>query len=168
MPNTNTIPIPELIAEEIESRLNTILLENGYAFDVSEVVRPNRRGDNWQYKHLGIGIKQGVSSRIPNLDCPGNPPALAYATVFTLSCICRDSKNLDAAHATNENEVAAAAVKAVASDGDDWHSMAGIAINTEIGSPVPFVPSQAEFNGVAVPIIVTYRISENDPYEVRG
>jgi hypothetical protein len=164
----NTTPVPELIAEEIESRLNTILLENGYAFDVSEVVRPNRRGDNWLYKHLGIGIKQGSSVRVPKLDCPGNPAAIAYATLFTLTCICRDSKNLDFAHATNENEVAAAAVKAIASDGDDWHSMAGVAINTEIGSPIPLVPPAAEINGVSVPVVVTYRVSENNPYEVRG
>lgn len=165
---TNTIPIPELIAEEIESRLLTITKENGYAFDVSEVVRPNRRGDNWTYAHLGIGIRQGVSERVPNLDCPGNPPALAYATLFLLGCVCRDSSNLDQAHATNENEMMAAAVKAITSDGSDWHSMNGVAINSEFGSPVPWVPPAAELNGVNIPLVVTYRVSETNPYEARG
>ena len=164
----NTTPIPELIAIEIESRLNTILLENNYSFDVSEVVRPNRRGENWQYRHMGIGIRQVDSARVVALDCPGNPAAIAYAVLFLLTCVCKDSMNLDQPHATNANEMAAAAVQAITSDGLDWHTMNDVAINSEIGSLVPFVSPEGENSGVSVPVVVTYRVSENNPFEVRG
>jgi hypothetical protein len=163
----NTTPVPELIAIEIESRLNTILLENGYSFDVTEVVRPNRRGENWLYKHNGIGIRQGNSERVPELDCPGNPPAIAYMTPFVITCICKDSENLDQPHATNSNEMAAAAVKAITSV-DMWHTMGDVAVISEIDTHEPFTSSDGESDGVSIPISVTYRVSEDDPYEVRA
>lgn len=164
----NTTPIPELIAVEIESRLNTILMENGYSFDVSEVVRPTRRGENWQYKHLGIGILQGESARVPSLDCPGNPAAICYAVQFNLLCICKDSANSEQAHATNSNEMAAASVKAITSNSTTWQTLDDNAINTEIGSPRPLMSPEGENNGTSVPLLVFYRVSENNPYEVRG
>jgi hypothetical protein len=76
--------------------------------------------------------------------------------------------NLDQPHATNANEMAAAAVQAITSDGLDWHTMNDVAINSEIGSLVPFVSPEGENNGVSVPVVVTYRVSENNPFEVRG
>jgi hypothetical protein len=164
----NTTPIPELIAIEIESRLNTILLENNYSFDVSEVVRPNRKGENWQYRHMGIGILQGESTRVPELDCPGNPPAIAYAVQFQLQGICKDSMNLDEPHATSENEMAAAIQKAIASDVNTWHTMDGNAFDSDFGSATPFSSPEGENLGVSIPLSVTYRVSENNPFEVRA
>lgn len=164
---TNTIPIPELIAIEIESRLNTILKENGYAFDVSEVVRPSRRGENWLHKHFGIGILQSAAERNPELDCPGNPPAIAYDLAFELQCVCRDSANSVAAHATSENEIAAAAQKAIASP-NQWHTMGGYCSNSEFGSLTPFSSPEGEMDGVMLPLVVTYRVSETNPFEVRA
>ncbi len=164
---TNTTPIPELIAIEIESRLNEILKENGYSFDVSEVVRPSRRGENWQRKHFGIGILQGTAERNPELDCPGNPPAIAFDLTFDLECVCRDSSNSTEAHATAENEIAAAAMQAIASS-TQWHTMDGNCVNSEFGSPTPFSSPEGEMDGVTLPLVVTYRVSETNPFEVRA
>ncbi len=114
-------PVPELIAIEIESRLNAVLKADGYAFDLSEVVRPTRKGENWLKRHRGVAILQGESTRVPELDCPGNPPAIAYELTFDLACVTRDSMNSEDAHATEENEMAAA-MKAIASSAQ-WHTM---------------------------------------------
>jgi hypothetical protein len=163
----NTTPIPELIAIELESRLNTILLENGYSFDVTEVVRPKRRGENWLYKHNGIGIRQGESMRVPELDCPGNPPAVAWATMFVVTCVSKDSENETQPHATNSNEMAAAAIQAITSV-DSWHTMGDVAFDADIQTLEPFDSPEGEMDGTNVPIQVTYRVSENNPFEVRA
>ncbi len=164
----NTIPIPELIALEIVSRLEQITLENGYEFDVSEVVRPTRKGENWKLKHFGIGIQQMDSERTPDLDCPGNPPALAFTIGFGLYCVCKDSKNLDQPRATNENTFAAAVMKAIVDDGSMWQTMNDNAIDTRFGSPSPFLSPEGENDGVLIPLQVLYRVSETNPFEVRA
>jgi hypothetical protein len=164
----NTTPVPELIAIEIEERLNTILKENGYSFDVSEVVRPSRRGENWQYKHMGIGIRQDASERIEEIDCPGNPPAIAFSTTYSIVCICKDSSNYEDAHATNENEIAASAITAITSTGNDWYTMNDAAVDSSIGTIEPFTSAEGEMDGVTFPLVVTYRVSENNPFEIRA
>jgi len=160
--------VPELIALEIIERLGAITTIGGYAFNVTEIKRPTRNGENWQRKHLGIGVIQGNSERVPELDCPGNPPALAYQVTFYLECVCKDAETSTAAHATNENEMAAAVVKAITADGSMWYTMNSNAIDTQFGANEPFPPSDGEMNGVTVPVIVIYRVSETDPYTVRA
>lgn len=160
-------PIPELIAIEIEARLNAVLEADGYAFDLSEVVRPTRKGENWLKRHRGVAILQGESTRVPELDCPGNPPAIAYGLTFDLACVTRDSMNSEEAHATEENEIAAVVVKGITAP-DQWHTMDGNAIDCSIGSAVPFSSPEGELDGVTIPVVVTYRVSETNPYEVRA
>ena len=162
--------VPELIAVEIVTRLEAITVANGYAFNVAEVVRPSRKGHNWDRAHLGVGVLQSDSERVPELDCPGNPPALCYRVTFNLECVCKDSEidSPTAAHATNENEMAATVIKALTVGGNTWHTMDGNAIDTEIGTHQPFTSSEGEMNGVMIPIAVLYRVDENNPYNVRG
>jgi hypothetical protein len=164
----NTIPIPELIAEEIVARLNEITKENGYEFDVSEVVRPSRRGENWRRLHNGIGVIQGSPERMPDLDCPGNPPAIAYAITFDLVCICRDSENSIDAHTTATNYMVAAMQRAIANTGDRWYTLGDFAFDCDFGTPEPVDTDDAEFNSVRVPLVIYYRVSENNPLEVRA
>ena len=155
------VAIPELIALELVERLS-----NSYEFE--SVERPNRDGSSLTYKHRSIQVVQGASVRVPELDCPGNPPALAYRVSFELKCVCRDSPAEDVALATNPNELAAQAVVAVTGTSSTWYTMAGNSIDSEIGDIVPFDSAEGEFNGMTVPIEITYRVSENDPYSVRA
>lgn len=159
--------IPELIAQVLAARLQLITIANGYAFDVSEVVRPTRGGENWEHKNLGIGLLQTDSERVPELDCPGNPPAIAYALTFQAQCVCKDAETSTAAHATAENSMAAAVVKAV-TNASQWQTMGGNAVDAMLGTNEPFRSPEGEANGVLVPIIVTYRVSEDDPFTVRA
>ena len=161
--------IPELIALEIVSRLLEITTESGYEFTVTEVVRPNRTGSNWLKRHFGIGVVQESSERNDELLRPGNPPAVAFDVTFSIHCVCRDSESESVPHSTNENAMVAAVQKALI-DGDQsgWHTMGGNAVDTAIGSPVPYISPEGELNGASVPVVVTFRVSETDPYTVRA
>jgi hypothetical protein len=160
-------PVPELIAGVLLGRLSLITTANGYAFTLTECVRPTRGGENWQRKHLGIGLLQTDSERVPELDCPGNPPAVAYSATFEVQCVCKDSETSTAAHATSENEMAAAAVKAI-TNASQWETMGGYAVDSMFGTHEPYRSPEGEMNGVKIPVIVTFRVSENNPFEVRA
>jgi hypothetical protein len=155
--------IPELIALELVERL-----EASEEFKCIE--RSNRDGSSLSYGHLTVQVVQSDSQRTPELDCPGNPPALAYTLLFELKCVCRDSQEdeADKALATNPNDMAAAAVVAITATGSTWYTMAGNAINSRIGNLIPFDSVEGEFNGMTVPIEIIYRVSENNPYQVRA
>jgi hypothetical protein len=164
-----TLPVPELIALEIVDRLSMIAVDNGYAFDIAEVVRPSRRGDNWKHGHLGVCVQQGEATRVPELDCPGHPPALCYEVLFELKCTVKDSDHNEDPHATNENEMAAEVVRAITvRDGNQWYTMDDNAVDCILGSMTPFESSEGEFNGVSIPLGIRYRVSENNPYAVRA
>lgn len=158
----------EKIGQELEQRLLEILVGNGYAFDVAEVVRPTRRGENWQQRHQSIAVLQDTSERVPELDCPGNPPSICYATTFQLVGICRDSVSETDPRVVNDGSIAAAIIRAITVPASIWHTFGGVAINAEIGNTEPATTGDGEINGVVIPIRVIYRVSENDPYTVRA
>jgi hypothetical protein len=162
------LSVPEMIAEEIRLRLLELTIANGYLFNISEVARPTRRGENWQRKHLGVGIVQGDSERLTDLDHAGNPPAIAYATEFQLMCVCRDSNATNNAKMVNVNQMAAEVISSLTENQSNWHTFGGLSFNAEIGSPSPFDAGEGEVDGVMLPITVHYRVSENNPYEVRA
>lgn len=168
------LAIPERIAQELAARLRE-------SYEFSAVERPNRDGSSLTYKHRSVQVVQGEAQRTPELDCPGNPPALAYTVSFDLKCVCRDSPTDDEglsmssddpndrlALATNPNDLAAKAVLAITGSSTTWYTMAGNAIDSEIGNLTPFDSAEGEFNGMTVPIEVTYRVSENNPFQVRA
>lgn len=162
------LSVPEMIAEEIRLRLLELTIANGYLFDISEVARPTRRGENWQRKHLGVGIVQGDSERLTDLDHPGNPPAIAYATEFQLMCVCRDSISTTDPKMISVNQMTAEVIYALTENQSNWHTFGGLSFNAEIGSPSPFDGGDGEIDGALLPITVHYRVSENNPYEVRA
>jgi hypothetical protein len=88
--------------------------------------------------------------------------------MFVVTCVSKDSENETQPHATNSNEMAAAVRKAIASDGGDWHTMGDVAIHSDFGPTSPLVSPEGEIDGTNVSVIVTYRVSEDDPCEVRG
>jgi len=160
--------IPELIAVEIVGRLQLITTLNGYNFNVASVERANRDGSNLTYKHMSVQVKQEEAVRVPELDCPGNPPAIAYEITFTINCISRDSQGETDAYDTVANDMAAAVVKAITADGGTWYTMNSNAIYSTIGNITPLSSAEGEILGMAVPVAVTYRVAENNPYQVRA
>jgi hypothetical protein len=82
--------------------------------------------------------------------------------------VCRDSPSDDEALATNSNDLAVKAISAIAGDNTTWHTMGGIAINSDIGDLTPFDSADGEFNGMTIPIEIIYRTDEGNPYNVRA
>lgn len=156
-----SVAVPERIALELVARLETIPT-------VSAVERPNRDGSSLTYQHLSVQVVQGESQRLDTIDCPGNPPAVGYSITFEIKCVCRDSAADNEALATNPNALAAEAVAAIVGASTTWYRISGLAVDSDIGNWTPFESSEGEFNGMTVTIAIKYRVSENDPYEVRS
>lgn len=154
-------PISERIAAVVVSRLEGITESNGYSFDVSEVVRPDRHGEQPRYKHLSIIVDQS-KARNDAIDIPGNPPGVGFDITFNLHLICRDGGSETQARAINDEEMQAEVVRAVTLGLSDWYTMGGYAVNSEFGSPELFTQTDGEVAGSKYPLIVTYRVSEYD------
>lgn len=162
----NTTPIPELIATTLISRLEAIMVSNGYAFTVAGVDRVNRDATEWTPKNNTIVVLQDSEERVEELDCFGNPPAIAYQLTFAVKGFVRQSDRVTTADQARENEMAATIKKAIASSAT-WYHFGGSAINAQFGATERFEASDSHA-GVVVFVDVFYRVSETDPYQVRA
>ena len=163
--------VVENIALEIKRRLEQITTGNGYSFSVCEVVRPDRLGQLIKPEDALIVLNQGDSTRNAEMDRPGNPPAVGYDVEFEINCFVRPSDRDAVAYEPIQNERGSQIIKAItleATDPGQWYSFAGNAIIAEVGNLQPFSQSDGNHNGIIVPVRVTYRHDENDPYEVRA
>lgn len=158
----NTTPIPELIATELVARLEAITEENGYQFNVAEVVRPNKDGSNWRLKHLSVAVMQGNDAINVEISHPGNPPAEGHDLNMKIACVSRDN---DDSHATNTNLMVATVKKAIASV-DDWHRLGGYAIDAEWGEIEAYTSPEGELYGALINLDIRYRVSEYDAFVV--
>ncbi len=48
-----------------------------------------------------------------------------------------------------------------------WYSFGGLAVDAEFGDP-SYDSGDGSYFGMDIPIVVTYRVSEDDPWEVRA
>lgn len=166
MPVTITRPVDERIASEIESRLQLLTAGWSEMVAVTEVVRVTVRG-NYTPKDRQIVLAVGEHVRVPELDCPGNPPAEARQITFHIHCNSSPSEK-DPTPQDEYNSVLAAEVRrAICQPGNYWHTIGGLAIDAQF-LDAQTMEGDGSFGGVTVPLAVTYRISENNPYEVRA
>lgn len=171
MPVTEARPISERIANELVERLSLLTANYSDQFIASSVGRP-LRNDAGTPEHLRIVVTQNSPERNEELDCPGNPPALAYSTTFNIRCYIMPSE-LDTTPVEDYCNLIAAEVVRVVCDEDmldddtQWHTMGGIAVNSEWQAHEN-IDSDGSYDGVNVPLLVTYRVSENNPFEVRA
>lgn len=161
----------ENIANEIVDRLTQIQIINGYSFDVAGVVRPQRKAITATPKNLSIQVVQ--SANRPNMERSheGNPPALAFDVVFNLHCFVRLPDNEEDTYFTTINRMMAAIITAITTEATDpsmWYTLESNAVNCNWGPMTPFISPEGEHSGETIPIVVTYRISENDPTESRS
>jgi hypothetical protein len=159
----------ESIAREIVSRLEQIKIANGYAFNVTSVIRPNRNA-TWTPEDRLILVKQGDSTKNEALSCPGNPPAMAFDTTFELCGFVRTSDFCSKEYEPIENDRGAQIIKAITTEATDpsmWYTFAGNAVIADIMEVRSFEESESH-NGVIVSLSVTHRQDENNPYNVRA
>jgi hypothetical protein len=157
-------PVIERIADTIMAR---IVQANIYKATVS---RPDREGKNFTPSDRSVVIHQRSVVFNQASTHEGNPPAFAYDATFHLQCYVRNQNDVDNAYSAACNVLAAQVVKAITNPPVDpllWYNLDGNAINSQIGTMFPMVNDTGNNTGVVLPLTVLFRISENNPFEVR-
>lgn len=166
------LPVAEKIAAELVTRLDAITTGNGYEFTRESVTRPRRLDRDFTPRNYSIVVEQVGETEREEMSYPGNPPAIAYESVFNVYGFVRESDDATTSPAITENQMAAAIKKAIAEDAS-WHTFGSNAFDASFGQTEMFEGGEnlpftvVESNGVIVPLSVFYRVSELDPYAVR-
>ena len=158
--------ISEEIAEVLETRLRALIRNSTYNTNVTSVIRP-RRLESRTIQDRQIVIIEGAHDRVPELDHEGNPPAEAWRLVFNIYCHVKNDERKCEAIDKICKTFAADVKKAVCSVDSRWYTFGENAIDAVWQSTEP-ISAQGGFDGVNTPIAITYRVSEDDPYEVRA
>lgn len=164
MPLIAERPILSKISDEIFDRLETLIAVPNDAFTFVDVVRPTKIG-LYTPQHALIVLTRGEQTRLTELDCPGNPPAIAYQQVFYIRVHIAPSER-DATPLESFEDVAQAEIIKAIRSSATWHTMDGNAINSEF-NPMITMTADGGYSGIAIPLLVTYRIAEDDPYTAR-
>ena len=169
MPVTEVRPVNERIAQELLSRLQ--LLTAGFSdyFTAPYAVRDLFHDTESPQNH-GIVLTQSNDERLPEFDCPGNPPALAYQTTYNVRCRIMPSERDTTPVTEYCNVIAAEVQRVIVSPGTNsyqWHTMEDLAFDCDFGAYEFYTPDGA-FDGISVPVIVSYRVSEGNAFEVRA
>jgi hypothetical protein len=152
--------MPEPVAEQILQAVRTRLSAYTDSYRSPRVA-------NWQPKDLVIHIYQGDIAPNDELSCPGNPPAQAYDMPVVVAGIIKKSDSETTPVDTYKNRFWAEIVKAV-TNADLWYNWGGLAVNTTIGTIEDYTSEDGSAAGVKVEFLITFRVSENDPYAVRA
>lgn len=161
-----SVTVLESIAIELERRLNLLVNQNTYNTNVVEVVRPIRL-DDFTPQHLQILLTKGAEEVIEELSYPGNPPSIAKKVTFNIRCIVlTDEKEIIPVDTVVDMFVADVQLVTAGLD-DHWYNFDSNAINAEF-LPVELISADGGIDGANVPIAITYRHSEGNPYEVRA
>jgi len=154
--------VKEQITAAVATALAAITAANGYQITVSEVVRPRRTGENYNPKGYGIAVIQGAATRAEDYCLASNPPIIGWQLAVACDCVVRLSETSETAMDTVLNEFEACVQKCLMTE----PTFGGLAISAELG-PVEYASGSGGVEGVTVWIYVTYRVSEDDPYEQR-
>jgi hypothetical protein len=168
---TTTETVIERIAVEIVNRLSEITLDNGYTFNAVNVIRNDRLGTYATPEHHLMEVVQDDSTRVEELDCPGNPPALAFETMFHIHCYVRESDTLATEVASSTNEALGQMVKAITHPSvspSTWYTFGGNAVECSIETLKRFRSSDGTHAGGTLEIKTIHRQSEIDAYAGRA
>lgn len=163
-----TLPVVERIAVELKRRLDLLadVTNTTYNTKVNEVIRPNRL-ESYTPKDMQIVLTTDSIETVPELMYPGNPPAVAKRVTFHINCNVVNDESVNEPIDTIVHMFAADVEQVITSDSSTWHTFSNLAVDAEFLSHVPH-SAGGGFDGVTVPIAITYRTDENNPYQVRA
>jgi hypothetical protein len=150
----------EPVVEQIMANVRTRMAAAFTAYRSTRVA-------TWQPKDLVVHVHQGSLTPNAELSCPGNPPATAYDLEAIVAGIVKPSDAETISVDTFRNRMGADIVKA-ATDAPLWHQWGGLALNTVHGPIEDYMDETGGFAGVMVRFTITFRVDENDPYQVRA
>lgn len=161
-------PVVEQIAQKLLGRLQALAADYGQ-LHYSEAVRTTLRSA-YETQHMQIVLTQVPPVPNDELTCSGNPVAKAWDVQFNIRVHCNPSEADPTPIDEYLNTAAADIIKCVCdetlhNDGS-WASFGNLAINAQ-WQAMERVDADGAFGGVNVPLLVTYRVSETNPYTVR-
>ena len=159
------VPIVEQIAVKLAARLGRIATANGYTFDAN-VVRPTRVG-KYVPRDKEVVFYQGGRTQVEKTE--GNPAGVSWKQEFVAAVFAIDSDKSVVPIDTLVNVRQADVEKALATvhpdeTEADWAKVDALALEADFDEPREFAGAESKFSGVEVPLLVTYRVKENDPY----
>lgn len=160
-----TLPVIERIATEIRNRLNPVSPDRAKAIGQATILRPGRTLES----AASVVVQQQPTRPLPRLDYPGNPQGKAFEATFNLQCQI-ENKNDETEFAKQCNLAAADVVRLITNPADDpvmWWNFGTLAIDSTFGQVRDLVTEIGVHGGVIVPLIVHFRVSENDHTQVR-
>lgn len=165
-PSNEDLPVIERIALGLHAEAQKITKENDYRVDVAEVVRP--RALNRYTPRDGLIVLQQDNPVPDDTELlEGNAPMVVWIQPFAFDIFVRPS---DRSHVpidtrinlyTSELRRCLAAALAHGADNEWWH----LAYNWRFDTPVRF--AEGDFEGAQQMLEITYRVSEDDPYQQR-
>jgi hypothetical protein len=159
-------PVVSRISDEIFARLQSLVSGSAGAYSFANVVRPTKLA-TYTPQHGLIVLTRGEVARLTEIDCPGNPPAVGYQQTFVIRVHIAPSEKDTTPVEVYEDVMEAEIHKAIVNDPATWHTFGNLAINADLGAQQTVV-SDGSYGGIAVPLAVTFRITEGDPYTVRA
>ena len=159
-------PVVSRISDEIFARLQALVSGSAGAYSFANVVRPTKLA-TYTPQHGLIVLTRGDVSRVTELDCPGNPPAVAFQQTFSIRVHIAPSEKDTTPVEVYEDVMEAEIHRAIVNDAATWHTFGDLAINADLGAQQTVV-SDGGYDGIAVPLAVTFRVTEGDPYTVRA
>jgi hypothetical protein len=162
------LPVVEKIAVELKRRLDLLADASNTTYNtkVNEVIRPSRL-ESYTPKDMQIVLTTESIETVPELMCPGNPPAVAKRITFNIHCNVMNDEKVVEPIDTIVHMFAADVEQIVTSDSSTWYTFDNNAVDAEFLSHVPH-SAAGGFDGANVPIAIIYRTDENDPYQVRS
>jgi hypothetical protein len=145
-------------------RLQSLVSGGSGTYEFPAVIRPTKLSTHAP-QHGLIVLTRGEFARVPDLDCPGNPPAIAYQQAFLIRVHIAPSERDPTPIEVYEDIIEAEILKAVRTD-HNWHTFDGNAMNAMFQAGMTDAPDGG-YEGIAIPVQVTYRIAEGDPYTSR-
>jgi hypothetical protein len=166
MPIAGQTPVVSRISDEIFARLQTLVSGAAGAYEFVNVVRPTKLA-TYTPQHGLIVLTRGEVVRVPEIDCPGNPPAVGMQQTFLIRVHIAPSERDATPVEVYEDMMEAEIHRAIVNDAATWHTFGELAINADLGAQQT-VSSDGGYDGIAIPLMVTYRVTEGDPYTVRA
>ena len=166
MPIAGQTPVVSRISDEIFARLQTLVSGAAGAYEFVNVVRPTKLA-TYTPQHGLIVLTRGEVVRVPEIDCPGNPPAVGWRQTFLIRLHIAPSERDTQPVEVYEDIMEAEIHRAIVTDAATWHTFGDLAIVADL-EPQQTVTSDGSYDGIAIPLSVTYRVTEGDPYTVRA
>jgi hypothetical protein len=159
-----SVAVIEQIADVLFNRLSALLDQDLYDDPASSIIRPTRYSDITP-EDRQIVVSQGDDEIVDELSYPGNPPSIARRQVFNIRCYLmpsdRDARSVD----EQINQLFADVVRAVYTS-STWHTFDNLAVDAGWLAKEYF-SSDGGIEGFTMPLAITYKTDEGNPYNVR-